>query len=113
VGAGAAAGRRAGKVRGAVRAPPPRLALGRLHLTSTARPPHRAHQAPGVDATWTQNTEEVLLRVPVASDVRGRDVAFEAHPKRLSLRVRGEEVVGGGLADAGEVDVDGAVRGGA
>jgi len=48
----------------------------------------------------------VLLRIPVPAEVAGRDVKFEAHPKRLQLSVRGEEVVGGSLADAGEIDID-------
>ncbi|KAI8468030.1 MAG: cyclophilin-type peptidyl-prolyl cis-trans isomerase [Monoraphidium minutum] len=63
--------------------------------------------APGCGASWSQNTEEVLLRVPVESGVRGRDVQFEAHPKRVTLKVGGQEVVSGGLADAGEIDIDG------
>ncbi len=66
-------------------------------------------QAPGCKPTWTQNTEEVLLTVPVGSAVRGKDVLFEAHPRRLQLAVGGEQLLGGSLADAGEIDVDGEV----
>lgn len=72
----------------------------------TVRPSALLKTAPDSGATWKQNTEEVLLRVPVAADVRGRDVEFEAHPRRLALRVRGEDLVNGSLADAGDIDVD-------
>lgn len=57
--------------------------------------------------TWKQNVDDVQVRVPVAADVRGRDVAFEVHPKRLSIKVGGKPVLQGSLADAGAVDPDG------
>jgi hypothetical protein len=66
-----------------------------------------APQAPGCGAVWSQTTDEVQLRVPVGGGVRGRDVAFEAHPKRLALKVGGEELLAGSLTDAGEIDIDG------
>lgn len=77
------------------------------HGPSTALLPHGHAQAPGYNPTWTQNTEEVLLRVPVDQSIKGRDVQFEAHPKRLQLQVKGEDVVSGSLSGAGEIDIDG------
>ncbi|EFJ50807.1 hypothetical protein VOLCADRAFT_120616 [Volvox carteri f. nagariensis] len=56
--------------------------------------------------SWSQTTDEVLVEVPVAAGVRGRDVSFEIHPRRLRLAVEGQAVLEGGLADAGEVTVD-------
>ncbi|KXZ47378.1 hypothetical protein GPECTOR_36g99 [Gonium pectorale] len=56
--------------------------------------------------TWAQTTDEVQVTVPVPEGVRGRDVKFEIHPRRLRLAVRGEAVLEGSLADAGEVRVD-------
>jgi hypothetical protein len=79
------------------------------HTRLWAPPATAVHhaQAPGCGASWTQNTEEVILRVPVDPAVRGKDVQFEAHPKRLALKVKGEDLISGSLADAGEIDVDG------
>lgn len=45
-------------------------------------------QAEGVGATWDQSTDEVFLRVPVPADVKGRDIEFEIHPKRLRLAAK-------------------------
>lgn len=69
-----------------------------------------AAQAEGLDVTWTQSTDEVYVKVPVDSSVRGKDVKFEVHPTRLALSVGGSDVLAGGLTDAGQVDVDGAFR---
>ncbi|GIL57128.1 hypothetical protein Vafri_12342 [Volvox africanus] len=55
---------------------------------------------------WSQTTDEVQVEVPVAEGVRGRDVTLEVHPRRLRLAVRGQSVLSGSLADAGEVTVD-------
>ncbi|GLI64268.1 hypothetical protein VaNZ11_007483 [Volvox africanus] len=55
---------------------------------------------------WSQTTDEVQVEVPVAEGVRGRDVTLEVHPRRLRLAVRGQPVLSGSLADAGEVMVD-------
>jgi hypothetical protein len=52
---------------------------------------------------WAQNTDEVLIQVPVDPDVRGRDVEFEVHRRRMSLRLNVQPVLEGSLADAGEV----------
>lgn len=51
--------------------------------------------------------DDVLVRVPVGADVRGRDVQFEVHPTRLRLAVKGVPMLEGPLTDAGEVNVDG------
>jgi hypothetical protein len=40
--------------------------------------------------------------------VRGRDLKFEVHPKRMSLRLNGEPLLEGSLEDAGQVNHDGA-----
>lgn len=61
--------------------------------------------------TWDQSADEVFVRVPVAEDVRGRDVDLEVHPTRLALRVRGQLVLEGPVEGAGAaegaIDVDG------
>ncbi len=57
--------------------------------------------------TWRQTTDEVMLRVPVPADVRGREVSFDIHPNRLSLGVRGSSLLSGSLADAGSINTDG------
>jgi hypothetical protein len=60
-----------------------------------------------VSASWSQTTDEVQLRVPVDSSVRGKDVAFEVHPLRLKLAVAGSTLLEGRLEDAGSVRADG------
>lgn len=62
--------------------------------------------AEGVAITWGQNTDEVNIKVPVASSVRGRDVDFEVHPTRLRLAVGGDVLLEGSLTDAGAINVD-------
>jgi hypothetical protein len=57
--------------------------------------------------SWTQNTDEVLIKVPVATSVRGRDVQFEVHPTRLRLEVDGRCLLQGNLSDAGALQCDG------
>jgi hypothetical protein len=66
-----------------------------------------APQAEGVKVSWKQTTDEVLIIVPIADGVRGKEVACEVHPKRLKLQVQGKPVLEGSLVDAGEVDHDG------
>jgi hypothetical protein len=58
--------------------------------------------------SWHQTTDDVLIKVPVPPGTRGKDVAFEVHPTRLSLAVQGEPLLAGGLADAGAIKLDGA-----
>ncbi|KAF8063654.1 CYP20-1 [Scenedesmus sp. PABB004] len=101
----------------------PGACAGRLCAAAVGRPaaaavrPRRAGRrrlaasallkaAEGVAVTWRQTPDEVLISVPVAGDVRGRDVAFEVHPTRLSLSVGGKTLLAGSLADAGAVVVD-------
>jgi hypothetical protein len=91
-------------------AAPPRRSLRRKRPRRRRTLNPAPAQAPGCSPTWTQNTEEVIVRVPVDAGTRGRDVAFEAHPKRLLLKVGGQELLGGSLADAGEIDIDGGAR---
>ncbi len=57
--------------------------------------------------TWTQGTDDVLVKIPVSDSTRGKDVAFEIHPTRLALRVAGQDTLVGSLDGAGEVDLDG------
>ncbi|KAF5830762.1 cyclophilin-type peptidyl-prolyl cis-trans isomerase [Dunaliella salina] len=45
-------------------------------------------------------------KVPVPEDVRGKELDLEVHVRRLSLRLRGQPILEGSLADAGEVDID-------
>ncbi|GBF90434.1 hypothetical protein Rsub_03430 [Raphidocelis subcapitata] len=70
------------------------------------RPRALLKTAPDCRPTWSQDTEEVTLRIPVPSEVRGKDVKFEAHPRRLALSVAGRELVWGGLEGAAEIDPD-------
>mmetsp|Transcript_46993 Transcript_46993/g.119879 ORF Transcript_46993/g.119879 Transcript_46993/m.119879 type:complete len:486 (-) Transcript_46993:396-1853(-) len=51
--------------------------------------------SPGFKPTWSQSTNEVLIKLPIPEEVRGGDVALEVHPKRLSLAVRGEPALAG------------------
>ena len=68
-------------------------------------------QAPSAAASWSQTPDEVLLRLRVPPETRGKDVSFEAHPERLAVALRGgESLAAGSLADAGDVDVDGALH---
>lgn len=68
---------------------------------------HGTSQAEGVPVSWSQTTDEVLVKVPVAASVRGRDVGFEVHPTRLRLAVDGAVLLEGNLSDAGSIKVDG------
>jgi hypothetical protein len=64
-------------------------------------------QAEKLKVTWDQTTDEVLIKVPIAADVKGKDVKFEVHPKRLQLQAKSNTLLEGSLADAGEIDLDG------
>ena len=88
--------------------------------TSSSRPRHCRQQlrvaallkpAEGVAVTWGQTTDEVNIKVPVASSVKGRDVDFEVHPTRLRLAVGGDVLLEGSLTDAGAINVDSEWRG--
>ncbi len=68
-------------------------------------------QAEGARVTWSQTVDDVRLHVPVDASVRGRDVQFEVHPKRLSISISGKPVVWGSLDGAGVPNVDGASSG--
>eukprot|EP00199_Chlamydomonas_sp_CCMP681_P002579 CAMPEP_0119108918 /NCGR_PEP_ID=MMETSP1180-20130426/16179_1 /TAXON_ID=3052 ORGANISM="Chlamydomonas cf sp, Strain CCMP681" /NCGR_SAMPLE_ID=MMETSP1180 /ASSEMBLY_ACC=CAM_ASM_000741 /LENGTH=339 /DNA_ID=CAMNT_0007094595 /DNA_START=13 /DNA_END=1032 /DNA_ORIENTATION=- len=63
-------------------------------------------QAEGQGVTWKQSVDDVRIKVPVGSEVRGRDLKFEVHPRRLSLRLGGQPLLEGSLTDAGEISVD-------
>ncbi|KAG1680814.1 hypothetical protein FOA52_008147 [Chlamydomonas sp. UWO 241] len=63
-------------------------------------------EADGVSASWTQTPDDVLIRVPVDASVRGRDISFEVHPKRLSLAVDGKQLLAGNFAGGGDVNAD-------
>lgn len=70
-------------------------------------------QGSGFKATWSQTTDEVHIRLPISDDVRGGDIEFEVHPKRLRLEVAGEAALAGYFEDdASEplVDPDGKAR---
>ena len=50
------------------------------------------------------------MKIPVADDVKGRDVAVEVHPKRMSVDIRGQTVLQGlydSKSDDPMVDPDG------
>ena len=64
-------------------------------------------QGPGVSASWTQTTDDVLIKVPVPPSTKGRDLKFDIHPKRLNLALDGNMLLGGSLNDVGEIKVDG------
>lgn len=72
---------------------------------------HPCMQAQGVSASWSQTTDEVQLRVPVDSSVRGKDICFEVHPLRLKLAVDGSTLLEGRLEDAGSIRADGGWHG--
>lgn len=56
---------------------------------------------------WSQTPDDVLIKVPVSDSTRGRDLKFEVHPKRLSLKLEGKALLEGSLVDAGEIKADG------
>lgn len=75
--------------------------------SSPAHTPLIAQQQAGdVPVSWSQTTDEVLIKVPVDASVRGKEVDFEVHPTRLRLAVRGNTLLEGSLLDAGAVSVD-------
>ena len=52
-----------------------------------------------------QTTDEAHLLVPTEPDVHKEDISFQVHPKRLTLKVKGESLLSGDLPEA--VDIDG------
>eukprot|EP00955_Chlamydomonas_euryale_P098040 365122-Chlamydomonas_euryale.AAC.39 len=72
---------------------------------SAARMKRRAE---GVAATWSQTADEVLVRVPVEEGVRGRNIGFEVHPKRLVLSLDGKPLLAGDFDGTNSVNADGA-----
>lgn len=78
----------------------PRRSRQQLRVAALLKP------AEGVAITWGQSTDEVNIKVPVASSVKGRDVDFEVHPTRLRLAVGGDVLLEGSLTDAGAINVD-------
>ncbi|KAJ9534982.1 hypothetical protein QJQ45_029659, partial [Haematococcus lacustris] len=83
-------------------------------------------QASGLAVSWRQTVDNVLIDVPVdpqASQahgsrmqaalpsvpsfrVRGRDLKFELHPRRLALSLHGEPLLAGSLEDCGAINLD-------
>eukprot|EP00879_Flechtneria_rotunda_P011269 GHRR01011771.1.p1 GENE.GHRR01011771.1~~GHRR01011771.1.p1 ORF type:complete len:328 (+),score=115.83 GHRR01011771.1:407-1390(+) len=63
-------------------------------------------QAEGVAVSWSQTTDEVRIKVPVAAGVRGKDVSFEVHPTRLKLDVAGQCLLQGQLTEEGNIRSD-------
>ena len=64
-------------------------------------------QADSVVASWSQTTDDVLIKVQVPPATRGRDIKFDLHPKRMSVELDGRPLLFGSLSDVGEVKVDG------
>ena len=58
-------------------------------------------------ASWSQTTDDVLIKVQVPPATRGRDIKFDLHPKRMSVELDGRPLLAGSLSDVGEVKVDG------
>lgn len=54
-----------------------------------------------VEAVWLQTTDEITVGVVIADDIKGADVAFEIHPTRMRLAVRGEMVLEGDFNGGG------------
>jgi len=73
------------------------LRVGGVVGNANSGAPSRAPPA----VTWDQSADEVFVRVPLAPDVRGRDVDLKVHPTRVCLRVLGEAVLEGPVEGAG------------
>ena len=80
------------------------LALKRARVTHTC-PPHCADpqaqvarrtsgSRPMLPHTYTQTNKEVVLFLPLAADVRAKEVQFKCTSQQLSLSVRGVELKG-------------------
>ncbi|KAL6753327.1 cyclophilin-like domain-containing protein [Haematococcus lacustris] len=63
-------------------------------------------QASGLAVSWRQTVDNVLIDVPVDPQVRGRDLNFELHPRRLALSLHGEPLLAGSLEDCGAINLD-------
>jgi hypothetical protein len=64
------------------------LASSRQHVTCTP-------QKEGLKVAHKQGEHELLVRVPIGEQVRGRDIAFEVHPNRLRLAAHDEVLLEG------------------
>jgi len=62
--------------------------------------------ADGVEASWSQTTDDVSIKVPVPATARGKDIQFVVHPKRLSLKLSGSSLLEGNFADNTAANVD-------
>jgi cyclophilin family peptidyl-prolyl cis-trans isomerase len=60
----------------------------------------------GLAVAWKQGPDEILVRVPIGADVRGKDVQWEVHPARLRLAVNDEVLLEGDFGGH-RVELDG------
>lgn len=79
---------------------------GRIRRNHAVKVQALLKEADGTKATWSQTPDDVLIKVPVDPSTRGRDLKFEVHPKRLSLKLNGKPLLEGSLKDAGEIVCD-------
>jgi hypothetical protein len=56
-------------------------------------------QATGVEAVWTQDTDNVNIGVVVDENARGKDVEFEVHPTRMRLAIKGKVALEGDFVE--------------
>lgn len=56
-----------------------------------------------------QTVDEAHLLVPTKPDVHKKDISFQVHPNRLTLKVKGESLLSGDLPEA--VNIDGMTLG--
>lgn len=62
-----------------------------------------------LDVGWMQTVDEAHLLVPTKPDVHKKDISFQVHPNRLTLKVKGESLLSGALPEA--VNIDGMTLG--
>jgi len=63
-------------------------------------------QKQGLAVAWKQGPDEILVRVPIAEGIRGKDVQWEVHPARLRLAVKDEVLLEGDFGGH-RVELDG------
>ena len=63
-------------------------------------------QKPGSQVSWTQSVDEVDILVTVPQDVRGQDIEWEVHPRRLELKAGGDVLLEGDFGSE-KVDLEG------